>query len=128
MAAFDIGLGFLWQGSAASRGMCVKAGSVAQSATLCTAITDVVIGILQENVTATDAATGKMVVPLWLPGSISRAIANAPITKGAKVSTATTAKVQTAVSTQFPAGIAMSAAAALNDEIDVMLFPGAVVI
>lgn len=128
MAAFDMGLGFLWQGAAASRGMFVKAGTVAQSATLCTAITDVVIGVLQENITANDAATGKLIAPLWLPGSISRVIANTAITKGVKVGPATSAKAQPAVTTQFPCGIAMTAAAALGDEIDVMLFAGAVVI
>lgn len=129
MADYQLGKGYLWQPvTAIGRGLFVKAGTVAQSATAITAITDVVLGVCQENVTATDAATGKATVPVWLPGSISRVIANAAIAKGAKVAPAANGKAQTAVSTQFPVGIAMTAAAALNDEIDVMLFAGALVI
>jgi hypothetical protein len=129
MADYQLGKGFLWQGSAdVQRALFVKAGTVAWSATAITAITDVAIGVLQESIRGTDGATNKLLVPLWLPGSISRVVANAAIAKGAKVAPAANGKAQTAVSTQFPVGIAMTAAAALNDEIDVMLIAGAVVL
>jgi hypothetical protein len=122
MADYMLGKGRLWQGSAAmTRGLFVKDGTVAQSATAIAAITDIACGVLQESFAATDAATGKLVVPIWLPGSVSRVVANAAIAKGAKVAPAANGKAQTAVSTQFPVGIAMSAAAASGDEIDVML-------
>lgn len=129
MADYILGKGYLWQPvTGLQRGLFVKAGSVTQSATAITAITDVAIGVLQETISAADAATGKLVIPVWIPGSVSRVVANAPIAKGAKVAPAANGKAQTAVSTQFPVGIAQSAAAALNDEIDVLLFAGAVVI
>lgn len=129
MADYQLGKGYLWQPvTAITRGLFVKAGTVAQSATAITAITDVALGVVQESLDAVSAATGKAVIPVWLPGSVSRVVANAAIAKGAKVAPAANGKAQTAVSTQFPAGIAMTAAAALNDEIDVMLFAGAVVL
>lgn len=121
MADYQLGKGFLWQGGAASRGFFVQAGSVAWSANAISAITQIGIGVLQESVSAADAATGKLVVPIWLPGSISRMVAAAAITKGAKVAPSVNGRAQVAVTTQFPVGIAMTAAANANDEIDVML-------
>lgn len=122
MAIYDIGQGYLWQGSAdVSRGVFVKAGTVAQSATAIAAITDVAIGVLQESLRGVDGATGKLLVPVWIPGSVSRVVANAAIAKGAKVAPAANGRAQTAVTTQIPVGIAQTAAAASGDEIDVML-------
>ena len=129
MADYVLAKGYLWQGSAdIARGLFVKAGTVAQSATAITGITDVVLGVLQESLRGTDGATGKLEAPVWIAPSIARVVANAAIAKGAKVAPAANGKAQTAVSTQFPCGIAMSAAAASGDEIDVQLFVGAVVL
>jgi len=129
MANYILGKGYLWQPvTGLQRGLFVRAGTVAQSATAMSAITQVAIGVNQETFTDAMAATGKFVAPIWIPGSIARVVANAPIAKDAKVAPAANGKAQTAVSTQFPAGIALTAAAALNDEIDVLLFAGAVVV
>lgn len=129
MADYILGKGYVWQpATGITRGLFVKAGTGAQSATAIAAITDVAIGVVQETITDAMAATGKAVVAVWVPGSVSRVIANAAIAKGAKVAPAANGKAQTAVSTQFPVGIAQSAAAASGDEIDVLLFAGAVVI
>lgn len=128
MANYILGKGYLWQPvTGLQRGLFVKAGTVAQSATAIAAITDVAIGVNQETFTDAMAATGKFVAPIWIPGSIARVVANAAIAKGAKVAPAANGKAQTAVTTQFAVGIAQTAAAALNDEIDVLLFAGAVV-
>lgn len=129
MADYQLGKGYLWQPvTGLGRGLFVKAGTVAQSATAITGITDVVLGVNQESFSDSYAATGKHVAPIWIAPSIVRVIANAAIAKDAKVAPAANGRAQTAVSTQFPCGIARTAAAAAGDEIEVQLFVGSVVI
>jgi hypothetical protein len=127
VADYLLGKGLLWQPvTGLSRGLFVKAGTVAQSATAITGVNDVAIGVNQETFTDAMAATGKHVAPVWEAPSVSRVIANAAIAKDAKVAPAANGRAQTAVTGQTPVGIARTAAAASGDEIEVQLFIGAV--
>ncbi len=127
MADYQLGKGYLWQPvTGLARGLFVKAGTVAQSATAITGVNDVVLGVNQESFSDSYAVTGKHVAPVWIAPSVVRMIANAAIAKDAKVAPAANGRAQTAVTGQTPAGIARTAAAASGDEIEVQLFVGAV--
>ena len=83
------------------------------------------VGVLQETVSAADATAGR-VCDIRIMG-ISRCIASAAIAIGDRVVVAATGKVATAAATtakQAQVGIAMTAAAANNDHLDVLLTPG----
>jgi hypothetical protein len=96
--------------------------TAAQTVDRTSAITQVAIGVVQENVDVAKVATGKVVVDVRLLG-ISRVVAAAAIALGAEVAPTATGKAQTAVATQRVAGIALQAAGADGDEIDVLLTP-----
>jgi hypothetical protein len=85
------------------------------------AATDPMIGICQEEITADDVTRGR-VANIQMLG-ISRAIAGAAIAAGATVTTDAVGRVITAVATNRPVGIAVQAAAALGDHVDVFLTP-----
>jgi hypothetical protein len=103
----------------------VKLTTNPQEVAVTAAITDKVIGVTMENVDAAKVTQGKVFMEVRLMG-VARVEAAAAIAIGAKVApeSAATARAQTAVSTQFPAGIALTAASAAGDYIDVLLTPG----
>lgn len=96
--------------------------TASQTIDRCSAVTQVPIGVVMENVDVAKVATGKAVVDVRVMG-IARVTAGAAITIGAEVSTSTTGKAITAATTSRVAGIALQAAAADNDQIDVLLTP-----
>lgn len=96
--------------------------TAAQTVDRCSAITQVPIGVVQESVDQAKVATGKAVVDVRLMG-ISRVTAGAAIAVMAEVSTSATGKAVTAATTSRVAGIALQAAGADNDQIDVLLVP-----
>lgn len=67
-----------------------------------------------------DAGTGEDVTVFTRAGGVHRLVASGAIAAGAKVSSAATGKVQTVGSTTNPIGLALTAAAADNDVIDVL--------
>jgi hypothetical protein len=96
--------------------------TASQTIDICSAITQVPIGVVQEAVDRAKVALGKVVVGVRLMG-ISRVVAGAAIAIGAEVSTSAAGKAVTAASTSRVAGIALQAAAADLDQIDVLLVP-----
>lgn len=89
--------------------------TAARTVNVCTAITDLAIGVQQDDPAAAGRGCG---VAVW---GTSKCIANAAIAAGARVGPATTSKAQTAVGTQFPRGFALTAAAADGDVFEVLL-------
>lgn len=67
-----------------------------------------------------DAAIGEDVTVFTRAGGVHRLTANGAIAAGVKVSSAATGKVQTLGTTVNPIGLALEAAAADNDVIDVL--------
>jgi hypothetical protein len=87
-------------------------------------------GVFQESVDVGDVLTGKVFANVRVTG-ITRVIAGAAVTKGARVTNDTSARAvaatQTAAGAQPKAvlGIAQTAATAAGQHIDVLLTPGA---
>ena len=104
----------------------VKQGTAAESVTAVTAVNEFAWGIAQEATTLADAQAGRA-INVRLMG-ISRAVAQAPITRGARVRTHSSGKLTvlagTAGTVEFIVGIATTAAAADGDHFDVLLTPG----
>jgi adenosylmethionine-8-amino-7-oxononanoate aminotransferase len=82
------------------------------------------IGVVMESVDAAKVATGKSVVDVRVLG-IARVIAGAILTIGQEVSSSTTGTAIVAASTHYIVGVAMTAAA-VGDEIDVLLVQGGI--
>lgn len=97
----------------------VKNSGADRTVTTCTAITDVAVGVQQNN----ECKTAGDPVAVATAGT-SKVIAAAAIAVGAKVAPAATGKAQTAVSTQTPRGQALTAAAGANEVIEIALFAG----
>lgn len=121
--------GFLAQGSTAyAFGEGVVLGTVEQSVARATTALTVpgFFGVVQEDLDTTRLATGKAFVGVRILG-ITRAIAGAAIAKGAILINDTSARVVTqAGAAGTPVvGIALTAASAAGDHIDVLLTPGA---
>jgi hypothetical protein len=91
-----------------------------RTVTVCNAITDKALGVLQND---PDAAGQAAVVRVY---GTSKVVAGAAITRGAAVAPMASGKAQTAVSTQFPRGIALESAAADGDVIEIVLIAGGV--
>lgn len=72
------------------------------------------------GVAAQDAATGERVTVFARPGGVHRLVASGAIAVGARVISAAAGKVATIGSGTNPIGIALEAAAADNDVIDVL--------
>jgi hypothetical protein len=85
-------------------------------------ITNKAIGVCQQRIDAADSATGNVQVPVRILG-ITKVEAAAAIALGALVAPSANGRAQTAVATQFTHGIAMQAAAAAGEWIDVLLTP-----
>ena len=96
--------------------------TAAQTIDRCSAITQVPIGVVMESVDQAKVATGKAVVDVRVLG-IARVTASAAIAIGAEVSTTADGRAVTAATTSRVAGIALQAAGAAGDQIDVLLTP-----
>ena len=86
----------------------VKLGTIANSVTVGTAVTDESLGVLVETVDVSEAAGASV----WLlaDGGIIPVEAAAAITLGDAIGPSINGRAQTAVATQFPRGIALEAA------------------
>lgn len=82
---------------------------------LCSATTDKAVGILQDKPAAADRAAQVGIV------GVSKAVAGAAISVGALVAPMASGKIQTAVTTQYCIGIALTAASADGDTIEIKL-------
>lgn len=97
--------------------------TASQTIDIVTASTQVAIGVVQENVDRAKVATGKAVVNVRIEG-ISRCVAGAAITIGAEVMFNASGQVITAATAgNRVCGIALQAAGASGDQIDVLLVP-----
>jgi hypothetical protein len=115
-------------GKAYQRGMVMQLTAF-QTVDIATAGTQNIIGVCMEDLDQVKADTGKAAVGVDIMG-VSRCIASAAIAVGARVTATTGGKIVTMTpAAAFPTarclGIAMQAATANNDEIDVLLTPGA---
>lgn len=88
--------------------------TAAKTVNACNAITDIAVGVLQNKPTQGQAAS------VAIDGT-TKVVAGAAIAVGAKVAPMATGKAQTAASTQFPRGVALEAAAADGDLIEILL-------
>jgi hypothetical protein len=87
-----------------------------------TAITDKCIGVCQQRVDAADSATGNVQVDVRILG-ISKVESGAAVALMDFVAPDTTGRAVTAATTQFRHGIALQAATAAGQWIDVLLTP-----
>lgn len=85
------------------------------------AVTDKALGVVQVDISTTEAAQGKTGAVMVL--GVSWVEAAAAITINDSVSPSANGRAQTTVATQFPAGRALKAAAAAGDLIPVLLNP-----
>lgn len=110
-------------GKAYQRGQVVKLTG-AWTVDVATAATDNIIGVCTEDVDQVKVDYGKVIIGVDVIG-ITRCIASEAIAAGAAVTATTGGKIATAPTDgQRQLGIAMGAAAADGDEIDVLLTPG----
>lgn len=100
----------------------VKAGSSQDHVAASTAATDVVIGIVQEEVTADDATKGR-VVNIRILG-VSHAIAGAALSPYTRVTVDATGRMVAAAAGNTQVGIWTTNATAANDRGTVLLTPG----
>lgn len=94
--------------------------TAANTAGVCAAITDVAIGVQQDA----PAAAGRN-CSVAIAGT-TKVVAGGVIAQGARVAPTAAGKAQTAVSTQFPRGIAKEASTADGDVIEIILIDGGV--
>ena len=94
--------------------------TAADTAGVCSAITDVALGVQQDAPAGAGRSVGVAIA------GTTKVKAGAAITQGARVAPMANGKAQTAVSTQFPRGIAKQAAAADGDIIEILLIDGGV--
>jgi hypothetical protein len=121
---YGLDKGLLVQGSAAVVfGTLYQGGTVTQSATPHTATNQRSIGVAQENIDAAKVATGKVFADFRLLG-ISRVRAGAAVAMYARVAPDATGRAITATTGAIPVGIALTASAAAEEHLDVLLTPG----
>jgi hypothetical protein len=121
---YGLDKGLLVQGSAAVVfGTAYQGGTVTQSATPHTATNQRSIGVAQENVDAAKVATGKVFANFRILG-ISRVRAGAAVSQYARVSPDASGRAITSVASSIPLGIALTAAGAAEEHLDVLLTPG----
>jgi hypothetical protein len=95
--------------------------TAANTVDVCSAITDKAIGVLQDK----PAAAGRSCAVAF--DGTSKVVAGAAITVGAAVAPMASGKAQTAVSTQFPRGIALEGTTnGDGDIIEILLIAGGV--
>jgi hypothetical protein len=116
--------GYILEGSSAySRFRFVAAGATDQSVTSTIAAGALALGVIQEEVDAAKVATGKVTADIRILG-ISRVTAGAAVTLWAEVTTDASGRaINAATATHRVLGRALQSAAALGDEIDVLLVP-----
>ena len=97
----------------------VKLGSTANSVTAGTAVTDQSVGVVVEAVDASEADGAS----IWLltDGGIVPVEAAAAIAIGASIGPSLNGRAQTAVSTQFPRGVALEAASGAGHVIPMLV-------
>jgi hypothetical protein len=100
-----------------TRFLCVKKGADTDHIAVCSAITDVPIGICTDETAAAEEYIN--VALLGCAKGTLKVVAGAAITSGALVATTAAGKVQTAVATQYPIGRAVTDAAADGDIIEI---------
>lgn len=81
-----------------------------------------VLGVIMENIDAAKVTTGKATADIRMLG-IAPVSAGAAIALGAEVSTATDGRAVTSATTNRVAGVALQAAGAANEIINVLLTP-----
>jgi hypothetical protein len=91
--------------------------SAAQTVDTCSAVTDKSVGVLQND----PSAAGQVAV-VAVAGT-TKVIAGAAIAAGALVGPTAAGKAQTAVATQYARGVALEAAGADGDIIEILLVP-----
>lgn len=87
---------------------------------VCSATTDVAMGVLQDKPAAADRAAEVGVL------GVTKITAGAAFLAGVRLAPMASGKAQTAVSTQFPAGIALTSATADGDIVEMQLAPSLV--
>lgn len=97
----------------------VKLGTVANSVTAVDGVTDLAIGIADEDVDQSEADGASIF--LLNEGGIVPIEAAAAITLGDKIAPSANGRGQTAVTTQFPRGIALEAASAAGHIIPMLV-------
>jgi hypothetical protein len=122
--------GFICTGSTAyAFGEVLVQGSTNTSCARASATNQLALGVAQEIIDVGKVTTGKATINVRLLG-ITRVIASAAISRGARVGTTATAravavtKAATGVQLAESFGIALSPASANGDMIDVLLTPG----
>jgi hypothetical protein len=98
--------------------LCVKAVSGGK-VDVCSAITDVPIGVLQDKPASGKAACVGI-------GGVTKVVVNGAIAVGIKVAPTAAGKVQTAVSTQYPIGVLLTAGGADGDIVEMLIDPSTV--
>lgn len=102
----------------------VKLNTTAKSVDLNDTAGERCIGIVQETITAGDVTNGRQ-ASIRSAGH-SRAVASAAVAAGAPVQASGDGRVVAAASGDFVLGFALTAAAAANDQIEIMVQPHAV--
>ena len=97
-----------------------KLGTIGNSVTPCTAITDRAVGVVVESA---DPAAGNSAASVWLlnEGGIVPIEAAAAIALGAKIAPSVNGRGQTAVATNFACGVALVAASAAGQVIPMLV-------
>jgi hypothetical protein len=125
--------GFLAEGSAAfTKGEIVVMGTAVQGVARATSTgaTNAFLGVVADTVEATKVTTGKAEVTIDILG-ITRVIAGAAITKGAKLTNDTSCRATpitraaAGAQPQNVLGIALTTTSTVGEHIDVLLTPGA---
>lgn len=91
--------------------------SAAQTVNVCNATTDKAVGVLNNKPTAADKAAEVDIL------GTTKVVAGAAIAAGALVAPTAAGKAQTAVATQYARGMALEAAGADGDIIEILLLP-----
>src|SRR6185436_773280 len=118
----DKGFNLSNSGAAQSIYRFVKFNADENKVIVCSAVTDKAIGVVQQRVDAADSATGNVQVDVRILG-ITKVEAAAAISLMDSVAPSANGRAQTAVATQFAMGIALQAATAAGQWIDVLLLP-----
>jgi hypothetical protein len=123
MANYVLDKGMLYQGTnALVAGRFVKWGTLPYTFNDASVAGAQVAGVIMENVDAAKSATGKVVADIRMEG-IARVTAGAAIAVGAEVEATATGTVITASATagRYVVGVALQAASASGDSIDVLV-------
>ena len=118
----DKGYNLSNSGAAQSIYRFVKFAADENKVTEVSAVTDKALGVVQQRVDAADSATGNVQVDVRLFG-ISKVESAAAVSLMDFVAPSANGRAQTAVATQYAMGIALQAATAAGQWIDVLILP-----